>query len=385
MVLALGGYAVWSDQTAIATNNAVVSAYAVAVRTPIDGVVTAEMLRVGDHVNRGDLLGEVSNIRVDDQHLVDLREHLKRVRATLEAVKAEQQTLFALRADLDRRTKAYIGASSARLAGSVIEAERMLAAAIVKRDQAQRTLTRRSSLAKTGFSSSSDLDSAQSGFDVAASEVSALQGHLDSLRAQERAVHEGVVSEPGSNDVAYSKQRADEVAIRLSVLDRERSLAEADIAETAARLEGEEQRISKLRQASLHSPASGIIWKLGASDGERLGTGDTFAQIVDCGRIFIIASLPQRSFPDIAAGSQAEYRLAGDSEKRSGRVVSITGDATEGDRNLAAIPLDRKTPAVTVRIALDAPAGECLVGRTARVLLPPSRRGPLEHLLGLFL
>jgi multidrug resistance efflux pump len=237
---------------------------------------------------------------------------------------------------------------------------------------------------KTGFSSPADLDSAQSEFDVASRQVSAQQGRLASLRAQQQALKQGVVSEPGSSDVTYSGQRADEITIRLSELDRERAVAQADIAETAARLQSEEERVSRLQSAPLPAPTSGIIWKLEASDGERLGTGDTVAQIVDCDRTFIIASLAQRYFPDIVVGSLADYRLSGDSAKRQGRVVSVTGDATGGDHNLAAIPLEQKSPTVTVRIAIDTWGRECLVGRTARVLLPPAERGLFANTLGRF-
>lgn len=66
-VLGLGAYAVWSDMASIVSDNAVVTAYAVALRTPIDGTVTGSARRIGDHVDRGDVVADVSNIRVDDQ------------------------------------------------------------------------------------------------------------------------------------------------------------------------------------------------------------------------------------------------------------------------------------------------------------------------------
>jgi len=50
----------------ITTDNAVVSAYTVALRTPIDGMVSGKARRVGDPVNRGDAIAEVTNVRVDD-------------------------------------------------------------------------------------------------------------------------------------------------------------------------------------------------------------------------------------------------------------------------------------------------------------------------------
>ena len=124
-----------------------------------------------------------------------------------------------------------------------------------------------------------------------------------------------------------------------------------------------------------------MIWKVNASDGERIGVGDSVAQIVDCDAAFIIASVPQKWVPDIEIGSEAEYRLSGEDQKRQGRVISVTGDANGDDRNLAAIPFTQKNVAsATVRIALDDRKGECLVGRTARVLLPSSGHG-IAHLL----
>jgi hypothetical protein len=33
-----------------------------------------------------------------------------------------------------------------------------------------------------------------------------------------------------------------------------------------------------------------MIWKLGAADGERLGTGDMVAEIVDCNAPFLLAA-----------------------------------------------------------------------------------------------
>jgi multidrug resistance efflux pump len=383
-VLGLGAYAILQDVTEITTDNAVVSAYTVALRTPIDGVVNESVRRVGDPVNRGDVIAEVTNVRVDDQRLVDLREHLMRVRADSAAIAAQAIALVALRDDLERRSRAYLETTSARLAGAITEAAFNLEATEAKRIQAQQTLVRRSQLAKTGFTSGADLDSVRADFDVASRQVSALQGRLDSLRVEQEAVARGVVSEPGTNDVAYSRQRADEVAIRIDELAREKALAENDASETATRLQSEEERIARMRSAPLISPITGIIWKLDAQDRERLGAGGTVAKVIDCNQTFILATLPQNRFPDVAVGSKAEYRLSGDVTRRYGRVVSVTGDLTGEDANLAAVPINLKSPTVTVRVAVDPSPGECLVGRTARVLFSSNGGGFLGHLFDRF-
>src|SRR5262249_26805298 len=253
-VLGLGAYAVLQDVAEITTDNAVVSAYTVALRTPIDGMVSEKATRVGDRVNRGDAIAEITNVRVDDQRLVDMREHLMRVRGDVATIAEQKAALVALREDLERRPRDYSEATAARLAGAITEAALNLEATAARRAQAQRTLTRRSQLGRAGYASLADLDSAQSDFDVVSRQASAQQGHLDSLQVEREAVARGVVSQPGANDVAYSRQRADEVTIRINELDREKALAENDASETASRLQSEEARIARMRSAPLTSP-----------------------------------------------------------------------------------------------------------------------------------
>ncbi len=380
MVLAIGAYAALSDQLAIATNNAVVSAYSVALRTPIQGVVGGPLLRIGDRVKRGANLAEVSNNLLDDQHLVDLRGHLTLARAQLAAISAEQDALSQIRGDLEKRSQAYNAATLARLTGSITEAENTLAALNARRDEAEHALSRRSSLAQEGYTSTADLDKAQADFDAASHAALAQQGQLDALQAQLTAIKNGVVTEPGSNDVAYSRQRADEIAVRLQELAQQRLFIIGDIDETASRLQSEEVRVRKLSAATMTTPISGIVWKVNASVGERIGAGETVAQIVDCDAAFVIAEVPQNRVPDIGIGSDAEFLLSGDNVKRLGRVISVTGDATGGDRNLAAVPFEERSPTATVRIQLSQSDSQCFVGRTARVILPSKGPGLISRL-----
>jgi multidrug resistance efflux pump len=106
-VLGVGGYAILSNELAVVTDNAVVSSYTVPLRTPIDGVVDAMPLKVGDLVHQGDRIATVTDDRVNTLHLVDLREHLARTRAELAVVSAEMSSLETLRAGLQRRAENF--------------------------------------------------------------------------------------------------------------------------------------------------------------------------------------------------------------------------------------------------------------------------------------
>jgi len=384
-VLAIGAYAVLADQVAIATDNAVVSAYSVALRSPIDGIVSGEGLRIGEPVARGAVLADIANNRVDDQRLIDLREHLVAARAHIAALDAQHATLTAIGADLERRSQAYNSSSEARLVGSLSEAEHTLASLNARKAQAASNLSRRTQLAQTGSASASDFDKARADYDAAANDALAQAGRLETLRAQFNAIKIGVVSEPGSNDVAYSRQRADEIAIRLSDVEQARAAARADVQETSARLDSEQARIAKLVDAPMTAPLAGIVWKINASPGERVGVGDAIAEVVDCSTAFIIATVPQDRVPEIDDGGEVQFRLSGETIVRHGRVRAVTGNATHADRNLAAVPFEQKESVATLRIDMDPNDrppndGACFVGRTARVLIPSAGPGFVERL-----
>jgi hypothetical protein len=65
--------AMLGGQSRVTADNAVVSAYVLSVRSPIQGQVSGLQTRVGDAVKGATLLAHVSNDRVSDEHLTDLR------------------------------------------------------------------------------------------------------------------------------------------------------------------------------------------------------------------------------------------------------------------------------------------------------------------------
>ena len=227
------------------------------------------------------------------------------------------------------------------------------------------------------------MDKAHYAFDALDYQAQSLAGQLGAVQAQLDAAIRGVMIDAGGNDVAYSAQRADEVRLRLAELDRALDTAIADAEESASRLADETRRIDLLRSAKMAAPSAGMLWKVGSSNGERLGAGDMTAQLVDCGAAFLVASIPQNSYADVVLGGEARFRLSGETAERTGTIVSVTGDASLiGDRNLAAVPADQHKATAMVRIAVPPSrniAAECLVGRTAHVLLPTVGRSFMDQ------
>jgi multidrug resistance efflux pump len=386
-VLAAGVYAIWSAQGFVVTDNAVVTAYVTSLRVPIEGFVSAGHTQVGSEIGRGEILATVNNPRVDDQRLTALRDRVHRLDLDKAAITRQRDKLEETWRDLTLRAENHRRAVIAQLSGEVEAAMTSLAGRRSESEQARRDYARKVALARSGTASGADLDKAHFASDALDYQAQSLAGQLSAVQARLDAAIRGVMIDAGGNDVAYSAQRADEVRLRLAELDRALDTAVGEAEEAGAHLADETRRIDLLRSAEMAAPSAGMLWKVGSSNGERLAAGDTTAQLVDCGAAFLIASIPQSSYMDVVPGGEARFRLSGETAERTGTIVSVTGDASLiGDRNLAAVPADLHKSTAMVRIAVPPSrnvAAECLVGRTAHVLLPTVGRGFRDQVVGL--
>ena len=377
--------AIFVGQDHLTADNAVVSAYVLSVRSPIQGEVSGLQLHVGDMVQGTTLLAHVSDKRVSDEHLVDLRSELARGSAEHAAFEIQRRALIALRTVLATRSEEYRTAQIAYTLASSGEAAANLSGGTFRLEMARRDMGRKVSLGHSGDVSVASVDRATLDAHTAETDVASQAAHLAYLRTREAAAAHGIFLDTGSNDVSYSTQRIDEIDLRLADIDRAGAGLAAGKALVQVRLAAEERRFAALSEAELKLSARGTVWKLGVSNGERVSMGDTLAQVIDCEASFIVAAISQRDFSSVELGRLAHFRLSGETTDREGRVLSVTGDSSvSGDRNLAATPVADRTTTAVVRIEV-LPTGnkgaECLVGRTARVLLPTTGSGMLTRLL----
>ncbi|HZF77299.1 MAG TPA: HlyD family efflux transporter periplasmic adaptor subunit [Acetobacteraceae bacterium] len=370
-LLGVALYAGLSEQGYVVSEAAVVTALTIPVRAPIEGYATGTALRVGDRVEANRPFSTIGNPWLDDQRLVDLRQAAARMTAERAAAATERAALLDLQATLAARAEEHRRAHAEFRTAELLAAERALAARVARRDTAVRDWQRRAALGREGVASGAELDRLRGDAEVAAREAEAAEARLASARAQADAAARGLLVDAGSNDIPYSAQRADELALRLAALDRQTETLSAAQAEAAARLAAEERRVAALREAPVASPVAGTVWRLGASPGERVAPGEVVAEVVDCAAAFLLVAVPQDRVPDVQLGAAARFRLAGEDADREGRVAAVIGEVGPGAaRNLAAIPfIASRVPMYAVRVDLP-PQETCAVGRTARVRLP---------------
>ena len=385
-LLMAGGYAILSDRQFLSTDSAVVTAYLTEVRTPVDGTLTGMPLYAGIHVAEGSVMGSVDNSLYDQQHLENLKILEQQAKSGADAARAEQIALQNEERDLLERARVDMVAVSTRLRNQAAEADRLHSARVAELEQAQRELARGRQLHDAGILSDSEFEKLQSQYTVAVANEGAQRSNVDTIRAEIQSAESGTLSEAGmNNDVPYSRQRADEVAMRLAQIEQTQVALNAQAGEANLNVASESNRITRMKHSDLISPISGLLWKLKAANGERISTGDAVAQLVDCDRSFVLAEVAQSRVPEIGVGTQARFRLSGESQERYGRVTEINGDLQRDDRSkLAAAPLQKPHENVaTIRISLEGTnKGECAVGRSARVLIAVKGVSPISSLLG---
>ena len=384
-----GAYGMLSDSTYISSSNAVISADIVDVRTPIDGVVSGLPLAVGSVVRAGQFLGNVENPRSDRQHLDNLLTLESSSKSTVNALSAERATLEEQQRALLARADIDSAAVGARLEEQATAAARTLSGLRLAVVEATIEFRRGEQLHDAGIISDAAFDRVRSVQLIAVEAVAAQQSTLASLRSQATDAAHGILAEPGdASDVSYSRQRADEIAIKLAENAGALTIARRQADEAQLNVEAETVRDGLMRQSVVDAPMDGVLWKINATNGEGLSSGSSILSMVNCSQQFVLAQVPQDRVPDVAIHREARIRLAGETEEREGRVMSVSGDALKRpDAKLAALPIEESSQQMaTVLILLNTSwrgtsagyadrdaRGEsvsCFVGRTARVLIP---------------
>ena len=382
-----GAYGILSEQQYVTSSNSIVSAYVLDLRTPVEGTVSDLPHSPGAPIRAGEILGRVANPLADHQHLDNLRTLEDVAQSTADADAVEAATLAAQQHALLARAGAHTQAVTARLVLTADEQQSTLAATEATLHQAQTELYRGRQLHDAGILPTADFDKLVSTAHIAEHQLEASRSSLASLHAQTDSARRGLLSEPGTNnDVAYSRQRADEIAIKLAETERSLAASRAQAREAHAAVLAEATRSASLAATDLRSPITGQLWQIDAIDGEVAALDTPVLSLIDCNRQFLLVEVPQDRMPDIALGGTARFKLTGESQERTGIVEAVTGDPQkEINHKFAAFPIqDTSEQLATVRVSIPFKPDEiptCTVGRTARVLLPTQPTNRLTRTL----
>jgi multidrug resistance efflux pump len=305
---------------------AIVSAPVHSITSPIEGILKDTPPVMGTELKAGEIIGVVENPRFDRWRLDDMSTEMKSIQERIEAMKAERTKLEGIKSALVVSFNAYIDSLKERLKIDIQRAHEFLKERGDTVSESKAEYMRKSKLYKKGVVGENQADAAF--FNAERAEKSKEQTKLDieRLRAQLKSLEAGIyVNLDGRTEVAYQKQRMDDISMRQHDLD-------SKILEASIRLEAlkkavalEDARFKKMSEATIRAPFNGVSWRVFGAKDTHVDTTRPILEMVDCSKVFVDASVHERYFNKIDVGDTATIKLVGENKVLKGTVQSIRG------------------------------------------------------------
>ncbi|WP_445503252.1 HlyD family secretion protein [Microvirga sp. G4-2] len=374
LLLGAAGVALMPSLTGYTSLDGTVNARLTVIAAPIDGMVWSAPPKVGTPLSDKQALVSIRNERVNRAILASLESELSTARDRVNALRREREELIQLRDELARRLDAYRAATLSKLERELAVLRKRIEVAEAQKAAAQTELIRRQTLGKTGIVAASAVEQAH-----AADIVSLRQIEIEALSAEQlekkiEAVQSGIFIGDGQNDVPYSRQRQDEVIVRIGDLDTRIAENERRVAQSWKQLAEEEQRVRSLESATLSSPFAGVVWRNNVVSGSNVVVGNELTRLLDCSDLFVDILVPEVNYDEIYPGRDAEVRLLGRGDSIPGKVLSVRGNAAVVEETtLAAAQPKAEGRNARIRVALEPTdlntdfQNFCHVGRSVQV------------------
>lgn len=132
--------------------------------------------------------------------------------------------------------------------------------------------------------------------------------------------------------------------------------------------------------ASVRSPVSGLVWSLPTYSGGYVARGDVIANLADCDRLFVHATVDRRVYNELSLGDVAQFRF------HDGQVARVTVSQLAGTgprtllETLAVSPTAEQSEgyAVLLEGAALMKDDQCPIGETGRVVFSEGPLGAID-------
>ncbi|MDE8344077.1 MAG: hypothetical protein POG24_09690, partial [Acidocella sp.] len=173
----------------------------------------------GTHVDVGRVVARITNKLVSRQLVQDLAALAARLAADRVAMSAEHARLAAMAAGLLARERLHRQLLAAAYADQLRSAETDVQASVAKQRQSARDDARARFLGAYQVMAPAAVERADLAELTASNDAKGKAATRDALAIDAAAARDGVMIDANGNDVAYSGQRADEIALRITALD----------------------------------------------------------------------------------------------------------------------------------------------------------------------
>jgi len=389
VLLAIGVLTTHQTVLARASREAVINGRVVAIRAPIDGILTIQAGAPGAAVEAGSAIVRLEDPHPDDARLFSLQQEAAATQRERDSLQRRLNDLKRARSDATAQAEAYRLGRVQQDTLRVEEAEAALAAATVREADAVAALKRGDALHQRGFQSDEANERARRAREIAQHETVAARKRLDALRVELQAARNGTYLGDNYNDVPSSFQRARELTVRIDEIEATLAQLGHKAQTLALQMTAEERRLSARTTAALSAPISGNVWATLATSGEFVRKGQELLAIVDCSTAVVTAAVSERDYNELRLGDAVRFRVAGSKREYAGSISKL--GLTSTGASFAISPEERH-----YQVAIGVPGlavsvdDRCAVGRSGEVVFESRGSGfatqgmaALRRILGL--
>ncbi|MCG5480377.1 HlyD family secretion protein [Sinorhizobium alkalisoli] len=352
-----------------------VNARLAVVNAPIDGEIAGPPARIGTPVSEGEAIAAIRNSRVSRSVLASLRAEHGTALRRIAALERERDALVRLRDQLADRLEVFKSATIASLERELEILRKRVEVAEAQDTVAQVELDRRQQLETRGIFTRKMVEAAQAAGAAAGGEVEINNLTAELLEQRLAAVRKGIfVLGDGQNDVPYSRQRQDEVIVRINDLNSRIAENRTRASQIGVQIAEEDRRVRNLEAATVTSPFDGVVWSRNIVSGSNVVLNNEMMRILDCRDLYVDILVPEVDYDEIYPGREAEIRLLGRSDVFKGQVQAVKGSSAVVEKDLVAATIpeaDERNARIRILLAPSALntdfANFCQVGRTVHV------------------
>ena len=368
---------VQSKYTSVASLDAVVNGVVIDIKTPQEGIIKSLKADTGSIIKKDVILLSVENDQVSNLQAKQISSRLSSQQSQLVSAEGQLDQLLSL-TDLlqsDNQNQKRLEVSDYSDRNEQFESD--LRGAIARAKLAELNYDRAIFLQKEGAYSQSVLDLAKVEFQARQSEVESLEARRQSILTNREAASIGLTLERTRSN-SDPRIRLEEVQLQISNQQRTIMALRQSIDDAKSELIEANADVNRRRNAIVKSPVSGVIWKLGALEGQLVRQEQSIGQMIDCSKRWVDVYVEEQSVEAIQIGMPAKIELyAASTLVLNGKVSLIRsglGRFNAGEDVAITIPQNLPRTA-QVRVDLDknsdlgAPNVFCYIGYTGKVTL----------------
>ena len=288
-----------SDQSDRAVVNAPISL----LTAPIAGDLGAVSVKAGDRVERGQLLAQVGNDRLDRSTAIQVAGRVSELRERALAAENKRTSNEAYIAALDRTIREQTAQTTLVFRAQAEELKAKIASAFAAGEEKKVLMDRQVGMVSRNVASPDMVKSTTQSYAAALHEKEAAVAKLSQKTTQLDGLSKGLyVGDELANlaELAQKRLALTYDTQRLSIEEKELKAAMADQQSLLTRENG---RLDRLAKAEVRASSGGVVYNVSSTAGRHVSAGDSLASVVNCDHSFVVAIFSYRQGQNLQVGS----------------------------------------------------------------------------------